>query len=479
MIDTSRVLLVVCGVVLILCQYIAVREIGAIFFSTEIITLLSVIMIMLGPSIAYGLCDRVSEKLLKLWSLGTFLVLISLPFGLRFLVSIMKSYKLELAAMVLVLLVGSLFCSAFFAVFLPKLSKSNEDFKTLYGLELIGSILAMLLIAVIGNWTLTIYLFWVFIVVSVSLAFKNKAISSFYGVIAIAAMVFYPGLNNAATEKFYEVYWDKENPEILETIYSPYQRIDVVKDDKGKSLFLDGVPYYEAGDLHWFNYYIAELPGSLLKEKKDALIVGSGTLSSTGYLVRQGFDVTTVDIDSKVAKMGRKYFSDLNKLKDDQFKLVIADARRFIKTVPDNSKDLIVLDIPAPYHIQTALLYVPSFFQELSRCLKPGGIVALNTCSYRLQDEISSSIAKSACSVFDDVYAIQGETLGLTILYCSDNLPFNSKSLGDKLAEEEKRVFRIFNNKATRYIVSDAKAHTEDNLCALIMLSRYEIPEND
>ena len=228
-----------------------------------------------------------------------------------------------------------------------------------------------------------------------------------------------------------------------------------------------------------FNYYIAELPGSMLKSKGKSLIIGAGTLSSTGYLVRQGFDVTTVDIDQVVANMGQKYFGDLNKLKPGDFNLVIADARRYIKQVPDNSMDLIVLDIPAPYHVQTALLYVPSFFKELSRCLKPGGIVAVNTCSYKLRDEISSSIAKSACSVFADVNAIQGETLGLTILYCSDKLPFDSNALARQLEKQEKRIFKIVDNKATRFITSDARAHTEENLCALIMLSRYEVPESE
>ena len=55
-----------------LCQYIAVREIGSTFFSTEIITLLSVVMIMVGPSIAYYFCEKVSQKMLLYWSIGTF-----------------------------------------------------------------------------------------------------------------------------------------------------------------------------------------------------------------------------------------------------------------------------------------------------------------------------------------------------------------------------------------------------------------------
>ena len=134
-------------------------------------------------------------------------MLLALPLGLRYAVSIMKSFKMELFAMIVVFLVGSLFCSAFFAVFLPKYTKNKEDFKTLYSLELLGSLLAMLLIAVIGNWTITVYCFWIFVVCVVHLSINRKGITTVYSLLALAAMLSYSSVDVMAAKKYYQVYW--------------------------------------------------------------------------------------------------------------------------------------------------------------------------------------------------------------------------------------------------------------------------------
>ncbi|MCB9466681.1 MAG: methyltransferase domain-containing protein [Candidatus Obscuribacterales bacterium] len=483
--NRDRLLLLTCGAILMLTQYICVREIGSTFFSTEIVTLLSVIMILIGPSIAYSMSERVSQRGLLLWAALSFVALMLVPFGIRMAVTMMKIWHLELLAMVAVLIFGSLFFSAFFAVFLPRLASGEENFRLLYSLELLGSVLALLLLTVIGSWQNLVTAFYLLLVLCLHLAFGKKLLTGTALILALVGAYYYPSLDAAAATRYYQVYWDKENPRILETHYSPYQRVDVVEDDRGKALYLDGVPYYEWGDLHWFNYYIAELPGRLVSHdsKARALVVGSGTLSSSGYLVRQGYQVTTVDIDRVVADLGLKYFGELNQLNQfkhgdsKKFELVIDDARRYIRSVPDRSCDLIVLDIPAPYHIQTALLYVPSFLKELKRCLKPGGIVSINTCSYQLDDRIAASIARGATEVFEDVSSIQGDSLGLTILYCSDRLPFSMRSLRSEASKSEKDRFSIMDNQALRFAVRGVKAHTEENLCALLLLSRYEFPE--
>ena len=470
-----------------LSQYICVREVGSTFFSTEIITLLSVIMILIGPSIAYFVADRVGDRLLVAWGGLSFVALLAVPVSIRYLAAVMKEQGFELMAMIFLLAFGSLFFSAFFAVFLPRLAKSEADFKVLYALELLGSLVALCSLVFIPTWRDLITLFWLLIVLSFYLAlgekrkFEVRSLSIFLLLLVGLGSHYYPILEDVSARRYYSVFWDKVKPQILETHYSPYQRVDVVADAGGKSLYLDGVAYYEAGDLHWFNYYIADLPGRLVKrkqgEKSSALIVGSGTLSSTGYLCRQGFDVTTVDIDAVVARMGMKYFSSNTGLKNGDFELVIDDARRFVRSVPDGKYDLIVLDIPAPFHVQTALLYVPSFFKELKRCLKPGGIVALNTCSYKLDDRISASITAGALSVFEDVSSIQGDSLGLTILYCSDHLPFAMEQLRKEAAMNERDKFLVRDDRNLRYTTRDAKPHTEENLCALMLLSRYEFPE--
>lgn len=461
-----------------LTQYIAVREIGSTFFSTELITVATVIMILIGPSIAYFVAFRISNKLLALWGVFSFISLLALPVGVRWLVAYMVRHDVELLAMILVFLIGGLFYSAYFAVFLPRLVVKGGSFTRLYSLELAGAIAALLLIGVSGSWQILLTVFYLAVVLVLHLTLERRLVT-IVALLAVALIsFFYPSLDALAAQYYFKCYWNQKDPRLLAVEYSPYQRIDVVEEGSNRTLYLDGIPYYDASDLHWFNYYIAELPGRLIEQKKGkALIVGSGSLSSTGYLVRQGFDVTTVDIDKKVAEFGMRYFHHLNRLRSEDFDLRIADARAIVEATPDRTYDLIVLDIPAPFHVQTALLYTPTFFKQLNRCLKNGGIVAVNTCAYDINDPIAASIAKSACLSFDQVTAVTGESLGLTILYCARQLPMTDKELEAQISVDEKHGFKLFSPHALKQLTKDVAPHNEDNLAALLMFAREHLPE--
>ncbi|MBK9144495.1 MAG: methyltransferase domain-containing protein [Candidatus Melainabacteria bacterium] len=473
----DKLLILDCGAVLMLTQYIAVREIGSSFFSTELITVAAVIMILIGPSIAYYLADRVGPRFLAFWGAVTFVSLLVMPFGIRALVAYLMSLNVEHVAMLVVFLGAGLFYSAFFAIFLPRMVRSGGDFVGLYCLELAGAVLALGLIALVPTWQLLLVAFYAFIVLALHLSVGSAALT-IPACLASALVAFcYPALDAQAAQYYYRCYWNQKDPHLMAVTYSPYQRIDVVTEGKDRILYLDGIPYYDASDLYWFNYYIAELPGRLVADKGRALIVGSGSLSSTGYLVRQGFEVTTIEIDKKVADYGMKYFNDLNKLSASDFKLEIGDARRIIAGLPDRSYDLIVLDIPAPFHIQTALLYTPAFFGELNRCLKDGGIAAINTCSYKVDDPIARAIGASACKSFADLRAITGESLGLTILYCARKLPPAIESLREQARVQERQGFQIFDDRAFRAIVGDTRPHDSENLAALLLFAREHLPE--
>lgn len=474
-------LLSLCGALLILSQYVVVREFGSSFYSTEIITVVATIMIMLGPSLAYCFSDKISDRTLAILGGITFFVLLSCPISIRALVAYLSALNLEWVAFAIVFISGSLFCSAFFAFFLPRLCSDGESFRKLYAIELAGAIGGLLIIGVSLNfsWQVLISIFWLLIVLVLHLVLKRKWLS-FLCLIAVAGSTyFYPQLDQQVMSKYLESYWNVKNAQVLETRYSPFQRIDIVQEPEGRAIYLDGVPYYQSGDLHWFNYYISALPGTLLQRKGEALVIGSGSLISTAHLIKQGYSVTTIDIDKNVAELGLKYFSDKNSLNENTpgFKLVIDDARAYVHNLNDKKFDLIIMDTPAPYHLQTSMLYTKNFFADLKNHLKPGGIASINTCAWDLDEPIGASIARGASEVFPEIYTVQGESVGLTIMYCSDHLNFDSKKLKQELLKTQEYKFTIYDRPVLETFLSNVKAHGIKNPIALLTLSRIHLPK--
>ena len=473
----ERVILTICGAVMMLAQYIVVREIGSTFFATEIVAALTTLAVLTGPSIAYAIVDRISSRVMLGWGIATYMTLLLLPTGVRFLVAIMTAHHLEWMAMLIVLSLCTICTSAFFALFLPRFAVDSADFRSMYLCELAGAIGALLLLPLTGIWTVLLGVFWFLMVIVIHLTFSNRKLTTSAIILTVAALWFYPQMDNSAACKYYQVYWHKVEPRVLDVVYSPYQRIEVVEDKEGRSLHLDGIPYYDSSDLKWFNFYIASVPAKLSLSKGKALVIGSGTLESTAFLRREGFHVTTVDIDKKVPELGLEYFNDINKLDAKDLNLVIADARRMIREIPDHYYDLIVLDVPAPYRLQTALLYTPTFFKQLSRTIKKGGTVSINTCSHDPTGAIASSITASALESFPDVVAVTGGSLGLTVLYCGESLPYDTEELIPLIRQKEGRGCNVFSKDSIKNLLRNAKPHSRDNLYALLLLSRHELPE--
>jgi hypothetical protein len=78
--------MILAGAALIMTQYIAVREIGSTFASTELVIIGAVVMALIGPSIAYLLAHRLSQRALKFWVVPSLCVQLLLPTGFRFAV---------------------------------------------------------------------------------------------------------------------------------------------------------------------------------------------------------------------------------------------------------------------------------------------------------------------------------------------------------------------------------------------------------
>jgi len=362
-------------------------------------------------------------------------------------------------------------------VFLPQQAREPASLPALYALELCGALAALGVIALAPSWRVTLGAFWAVAVLVVQLGLGRKWVT--LGVLAAAAALyaFYPALDRAAARTYFRGYHGHTSPRLIETAYSPYQRIDVVDDADGRSLYLDGVPFYRAGELDGFNILLADVPGLLQPSRGAALVIGSGSFSSAGFLARRGYAVTVVELDAKVAEIGFRQFAFRHHLAAGAVRIVVDDGRRFLARESGSSYDLIVLDVPAPYHLQTALLHTPSFYRQVASRLKPGGVAAISLCG-DLDDEIARGIAASAASVFTSLVAVESRSVGVAILYASDALPFDASAVRTELGERDSRGGRVLDDAWLRRSIVGVAPLSERHLAPVLVMARDVLSES-
>src|SRR5688572_22988600 len=152
----DRLLLAAAGAALLLTQYVATREIGSTFFSTELTALMGVLVTMIGPSVGYALATRLSPAFLAAWGFLSVAAHVALPVGLRALVGALSARGFDAWALAVTVLGGSFLLTGFYAVFLPRIAREPASLGKLYAAELGGALVALALIAASPSWRVTL-----------------------------------------------------------------------------------------------------------------------------------------------------------------------------------------------------------------------------------------------------------------------------------------------------------------------------------
>lgn len=464
-------LLCAAGAGLLSSQYVAARELGSTFFVTELSIIAATVVTLIGPSLSYALGDRLrgSDRLLQWWALAALLIQLALPFGIRALVgSLGASHPLWAAAITASAV--ALLCG-YYAFILP-LYAEPASLPRLYAAELGGALLTLLLLAVAPSYRLFLP-FFLLLPVLIAWLTQRRLVALCTLLLAGAVSTQTESLDRWASTHYYRHYHQLDAPRVIESVYSPYQRIDVVEAAADTALYLDGVPFYRSGDLDSFNVFLAELPGSLLPKRGRALVVGSGSFSSAARLHRLGYRVTVIELDALVAKVGFHRFAHLHKLSPEMITLHIDDARRVLATHSD-SYDLIVLDVPAPYRIATALLHSPEFYRQVAARLTPTGVVALSLCD-DLAGSLGKRIAASAAQVFAEIMVVESSTVGLGVLYGGAQLPFSIQAAAEQLRARDPQGGQVTPDQLVRSQVLDADPLGPQDLLGVLLLSRQVV----
>ncbi len=422
------------GAALLAGQIIIVREIGSTFFATELTAVAATLTTVAGLSVGYSLAARVDLRFLRFWGLGSLIFLALTPLSIRLLVGLLSGFQIELAAALILGLTIPGFVSGWLATILPRLSKDATHLPRFYALESLGAIAMLLVFAFSPGWRWALALFWTLLAYLVHRTFKRRTATVAAAIAAILLTTAYPLLDYNASRLFYSGYHNLRGIRPVATAYSPFQRIDIIDSEEGRSLFLDGVPFFRSGDLTAFNSALSEVPGMLLaaERRQNALVVGSGSFSSSAKLKKLGYKVTVIELDAEVARLGFEYFQEEHGLKPGVVNVLYGDARRVLRQLPKNHFDVIALDIPAPFHLRTAMLYTPGFYRLVASRLKPNGIASLSLCSYSWTGPVGGAIAASAAKVFGEIFITTSDSVGLSFLYASaQSLPFQPEAVTD------------------------------------------------
>lgn len=187
-------------------------------------------------------------------------------------------------------------------------------------------------------------------------------------------------------------YWLSYLTEVmLEETSSTYNPVLEVSLKRGQFALSTANAIYSYGDryvnfsrtfdrMHW-----ASLPG------QEVLLLGLG-LGSIPYMLeknyRQAFYYTAIDIDEVVIGLADKYL--LANLKSN-IQSICADAEIFVAVSPDETYDLICVDLFSDDQIPEPFKQA-DFQDELARILSPGGLVLYNCLAFTPQDRAASEL---------------------------------------------------------------------------------------
>ncbi|MEM9904144.1 MAG: polyamine aminopropyltransferase [Cyanobacteria bacterium P01_D01_bin.44] len=159
---------------------------------------------------------------------------------------------------------------------------------------------------------------------------------------------------------------------------SPYQTVEIFDTfEYGKLLAVDKMVMCSEKDEKAYHEMIVHVPMVSKPDVKTVLVIGGGDGGSVREILRypQIEQVTMVEIDEAVVRASREFLPALSSSLDDpKLDLLIDDGIQYVSEAPDEQFDMIVVDSSDPVGPSEGL-FSASFYKDVYRCLKPGGVI--------------------------------------------------------------------------------------------------------
>ncbi len=226
---------------------------------------------------------------------------------------------------------------------------------------------------------------------------------------------------------------------------------------------------------------LGQLPVLIAPRNENALVIGYATGITLGSMLQSPVtSVTCVELEPRTVEASR-FFEHVNNrpLDDPRAKLVIDDARTFLRVTP-HRYDMIVSEPSHPWVPGVANLFTQEFFELGRSRLNDDGIFVQWVQIYQLSTESLRSVLATYHSVFPHVlvFRVGGMSKGKDLLLVGSNQPLNIDRLparcDDQLMRAELARIGMTQAAIKDWFVCDetklgpavagAKINTDDNM---------------
>lgn len=454
-------------------QQIVVRELVSLLYGEEVVLMLVSAAGLLAAALGYQLGGRLSTSSLGRLLLACAALLVLSPGLPRLAVAGLCALRGGAGPELLAVLALWAFAAAApFTALLPALLGRQPTPKLRlaalrrgYSAELIGFALGTTAGLALGERpALRGALLAAALVMLVHLALGRRRLTLAALVAAAVACAVNAPLAARGADLVYRTKHGIEGAEVLWSVDSPYQRVEVVRaPGRGTMLYLDGLRDLDERDLSVLNHYLARVPAALTRPEQ-ALLLGNGTLSMVPELSTLSGALTTVEIDRAVVDAGARFFTPgapLDRL--DDWRLVIADGKQFLAATARRF-DLIVVDLPSPLTLAEAYLHTREFYALCRARLRPGGVLSVQL-SGRLggAERTPARLVAALRAEFAEVVVVDSDTADRAFAYASDALPFTEGALRAAAAPGERHL-QLVGGDALARRVAGARPLTLDDL---------------
>lgn len=437
----NRRLLFLVGCNLSFLHLCLLRELASLRYCTELVLLFLLLSFFVGQSLGYALHQRLEGRALYLG-----LVWLAIPLPVLLCLRSVAGHLRADALSPLFYLLSFLYLASITAVysaFLPKAITTDETAqRTLaqaYTAELAGSLVGLVLVGLLGSHqglamallyplSLALLVYW--------LKLDTRVLVSVVILSGLSLLVYGLG-DRKATELYYQTAFDySDQSRLIFSESSPYQKVDVLDDEGEKILFLNGVQYFSEGDLDSFNFYLSELPARLIKPKR-VLFIGAGSMSGVGRVAPFAESVVTVELDPAVIRASREVFAEEHPPENFQHEIVYDDARHFLRHTQERF-DLILMDIPTAFTLQTGTLFTREFYQLAKSRLKPQGVLSVYLTQPIKPGEnhdVAGPILAALAGEFEEFLLLTARDAQNSFVYASPDLPFQRSDLDRTLGQ--------------------------------------------
>ncbi len=252
----------------------------------------------------------------------------------------------------------------------------------------------------------------------------------------------------------------KSQPNLIREIESPYQYVQVIGNDFGRSLVYNeggGVQSVWRKEETWNGgqYWDAMALLPTLTKEKQVLIIGlaAGTIARSMQKLfgsDPSLSLVGVEIDRAIIKLGRDYFE----LPEENLKVQVMDGRNFLQISRDQY-DVIIIDayshqLYIPYHLATQ-----EFFALASEHLTPGGVLAINVNAPSEDSRLLQHLGNTLAFTYPFVYRLPVRNWNYLIIAAEQPLDF-SKFIRS-YAEKSYEIFAQSLTEKVQSLVYDPK----------------------